>query len=88
MVDTENKEGFFASYKDLTQKVSDVILQIDPKFPYPHGLASNLFEMANNQIYFAEHLPPLTDIHVQNDDYTEVAQMLKFYSKRLLIIDQ
>lgn len=86
-VDSENKEGFFASYKELTQKVSDVILRIDPNFPYPHGLASNLFEMANNQIYFAEHLPKLTDIHVKDDDYSEVASMLTFYSKRLLKID-
>ncbi|NND15586.1 MAG: hypothetical protein HKN89_04620 [Eudoraea sp.] len=83
-VDKENKEGFFMSYKALIQKVADVILEIDAKFPYPHSFATSLFEMANNQIFFAEHLPKLTDVHVNQDDYQEVIDLLKFYKKRML----
>ncbi|MBT8190882.1 MAG: TetR/AcrR family transcriptional regulator [Bacteroidia bacterium] len=82
-VDKENKDGFFKAYKKLIQKVADVILEIDPKFPYPHSFGSNLFEMANNQIYFAEHLPRLTDIHVENDDFKEVVLLMKFYKDRM-----
>ena len=84
-VDTKNKEGFFLSYKNLIQKVADVILKIDPKFPYPHSFASNLFEMANNQIYFAEHLPNLTDLDVENENYNDVRNLLRFYVERMLI---
>ena len=87
-VDNENKEGFFLSYKSLIQKVADVILEIDEKFPYPHSFASELFEMANNQIYFAEHLPKLTDIHVLDENYDEVVTLLKFYKDRLLLKGQ
>lgn len=83
-IDEENKQGFYASYKSLIQKVADVILEIDKKFPYPHSFASTLFEMANNEIYFAEHLPKLTDIKVKNEDYSEVVKLLKFYKKKML----
>ncbi|MBL6643160.1 MAG: hypothetical protein ISP64_00935 [Flavobacteriaceae bacterium] len=85
-VDQENKLGFFKSYKSLIQKVSNVILEIDPKFPYPHSLATNLFEIANNEIYFGEHLPSLTDIKISSDDYTEVSKLLKFYKSKIIKI--
>lgn len=83
-VDNENKEGFFRSYNALIQKVADVILEIDGDFPYPHSFATNLFEMANNQIFFAQHLPRLTDIKVVDEDFCEVVKLLKFYKKRIL----
>lgn len=83
-VDQENKLGFFKSYKCLIQKVANVILEIDPKFPYPHSLATNLFEIANNEIYFGEHLPSLTDIKINGDDYNEVIKLLKFYKSKII----
>ncbi len=83
-VDEENKEGLFLYYKNLTKKVGDVIAEINPKFPYPITLASNLFEMANNQIYFAQHLPRLTDIKVKKEDFSEVEEMLNFFVDQLL----
>ncbi len=83
-VDNENKEGFFKSYKALNQKVADVILEIDPSFPYPHSLASNLFETANNQIFFAEHLPKLTDLKVKSKNYSEVVELIRLFASRML----
>ena len=83
-IDDENKLGFYNSYKALIQKVADVILEIKPSFPYPHSFASTLFEMANNEIYFAEHLPRLTDIKVKNEEYSEVNKLLKFYKCKML----
>jgi len=83
-IDNENKQGFYASYKTLIQKVADVILEINPAFPYPHSFASNLFEMANNEIFFAEHLPRLTDVNTKNEDYSQVNKLLKFYKTKML----
>jgi len=83
-IDEENKQGFYKSYKALTQKVAEVILEVNPKFPYPHSFASTLFEMANNQIYFAEHMPKLTDIKVVKENYCEVNELLKFYIRKML----
>ncbi len=83
-VDKENTEGFFLNYKKLSGKVADVISEINPKFPYPHTLASNLFEMANNHIYFAQHLPKLTDVSVKDDNFEEVEKMLEYFAFTLL----
>ena len=83
-VDEEDKEGFFANYKILTGKVSEIIREVKPDFPYPNTLASNLFEMANNHIYFAQHLPELTDIQVENENYKEVEAMLEYFAFSLL----
>lgn len=83
-VDEENKEGLFLNYKQLAEKVAAIISEVNPDFPYPRALASNLFEMANNQIYFAQHLPRLTDIKVQKDDFCEVEKMLTYFTFQLL----
>lgn len=83
-IDKENKEGFFINYKELSEKVSAVISELNPTFPYPHALASNLFEMANNHIYFAQHLPRLTDVRVEGDNYDSVEEMLKYFAFTLL----
>lgn len=83
-VDDENQEGLFLNYKNLVNKVAQVVLDIQPTFPYPRALASNLFEMSNNHIYFAIHLPKLTDVHVQNDSYDEVEKMLEYFASKML----
>jgi AcrR family transcriptional regulator len=78
-VDKENKEGFFLNYKKLSEKVSLAIQEVNPQFPYPRALASTMFEMANNHIYFAEHLPRLTDVHVEDGNFEEVEKMLEYF---------
>ncbi|MFT4761121.1 MAG: AcrR family transcriptional regulator [Saprospiraceae bacterium] len=83
-VDKENTDGFFLNYKDLCAKVADVISEVNSGFPYPHTLASNLFEMANNHIYFAQHLPRLTDVAVTDGNFDEVEQMLEYFAFTLL----
>ena len=83
-VDEENKTGFFINYKKLSEKISKVILRLNPKFPYPRALASNLFEMANNHIYFAQHLPRLTDVKVKRNDFSQVETMLDYFAFAIL----
>lgn len=76
LVDKENKDGFFTCYKSVVERVMQIILMINPKFSYPRTLASNLFEAANNQIYFAQHLPRLTDIKEKKTMYEDLEKML------------
>lgn len=83
-VDEENGKGFFKNYKQLITMVAEVILEINPKFEYPYALASSLFEMSNDHIYFAKHLPKLTDIKVAKNKYSEVEKMLNYFSAKLL----
>jgi len=60
-VDDENKIGLFAGYKSLVARTSDIILEINPAYKYPHMLISTVIEGAHNQWFFREHLPSLTD---------------------------
>jgi AcrR family transcriptional regulator len=83
-VDKENTEGFFLNYKNLTKKVANAIIDLNPSFPYPRALASSLFEMANNHIYFAQHLPRLTDVKVKNENFEEVEEMIEYFAFSLL----
>ena len=61
-VDEQNKIGYFKAYKNVVQRVSELILEISPNFKYPHMLVSTVIEGAHQQKYFAKHLPVLTDI--------------------------
>lgn len=84
LVDEENKDGFFAKYKSLCNKISKSILQVNPEYPYPNSLASNLIETAQEQIFFAKHLPSLTDIKISGEDYSAIAQFLEHLAFGLL----
>ncbi len=84
-VDEQNREGFFMSYKSLSEKIAAILLQINPSFPYPRALASNLLEMANNHIYFAQHLPRLTDIQKDRDTLQQVEELLIFFAFRMIL---
>lgn len=86
-VDEENKEGFFLTYKSLAKRIAKIIKEVNPDYAYPRALASTLLEMANNHIYFAQHLPSLTDIEVKNDDLSQVEELLEDFAFRVLIRD-
>ena len=83
-VDQENKKGFFLNYKNMVSQVASVLLEIKPDFPYPSALASNLFEMTNNHMYFADHLPRLTDIPQKGSNKKDVEEMLLYFVNKLL----
>jgi AcrR family transcriptional regulator len=83
-VDKENSEGFFMNYKSLCQRIAEFIRQINPKYPYPKALASNLIETAHEQLFFAQHLPGLTDVKVTNQDYSSLTAYLEHIAFDLL----
>ncbi len=60
-IDTENAKGFYKTYKRVVQRVSDLVLEINPTYEFPHMLVSTVIEGAHHQRYFSEHLPALTD---------------------------
>ncbi|MFT5168715.1 MAG: AcrR family transcriptional regulator [Saprospiraceae bacterium] len=81
-VDNDNEDGFFLAYKRLCNKLAVIIKEVRPDFPYPRALASTLIETANNNLYFARHLPRLTDLQVKEDHKslnTQVKEMLIFF---------
>jgi hypothetical protein len=58
--------------------VSDIILEISPKFELPHMLTSTVIEGAHQQKYFADHLPSLTDVTQEKDIISEFYTELVF----------
>ena len=73
-VDNENSEGIFLGYKELVDRVSDIVLEVNAEYKYPHMLISTVIEGSHHQRYFAQHLPRLTDIVEGEDSIT------KFYT--------
>lgn len=67
-VDDENKHGVFSFYKSVVQRVSDIILEINPGYPYPNMLVTTIIEGAHLQRFFGEHLPGLTNCSEKDDD--------------------
>ena len=61
LVDDENKEGVFFTYKSLCESISQLILNVNPSYEYSHSLASTIVESAHDQTFFSKHLPRLTD---------------------------
>jgi AcrR family transcriptional regulator len=60
-VDNENKQGYFAIYKRLVDRLSKMIIAVDPEYPYPSSLASMVMEGTLHQFFLKEHFPALTD---------------------------
>ena len=77
-VDKENKDGLYLGYKQLVGRISDIILEINPKYKYPHMLISTTIEGAHTQRHFAAHLPRLTDVIPGEDSITKFYRELVF----------
>ncbi len=60
------------------QRVSDVMLEIQPEFEFSHTLSSTVMEGIHHQKYFAQHLPSLTDTT------EKPSQMSQFYGDMVL----
>ena len=77
-VDSKNEGGAFVPYKNLVERITQLILQINPQFKYPHMLISTVIEGAHLQRHFATHLPRLTDIIEGEDAVTEFYSQIVF----------
>lgn len=72
LVVNENKNGVFANYKSVIQRVSEIITEINPDYPYPKMLVSTIIEGTHLQRFFVDHLPGLTSLKTTCD--TDVVQ--------------
>jgi hypothetical protein len=51
----------------LCERFSLVIKEYNPKYKYPHSLASSILEIAHTQSFFKQNLPSLTDFPKETD---------------------
>ncbi|WP_420574922.1 TetR/AcrR family transcriptional regulator [Kordia sp.] len=73
-IDSENEKGYYKVYKRVVQRVSNMVVDINPEFECPHMLISTVIEGSHQQRYFSKHLPSLTDTQKGKDIIT------KFYT--------
>ncbi|MDX2173371.1 MAG: TetR/AcrR family transcriptional regulator [Bacteroidota bacterium] len=67
-VSNDNKDRLFKPYKDLCERFSAIIKEYNPKYKFPHSLASTILEMSHAQKFFKQNLPALTDFPREEDD--------------------
>ena len=58
-IDSENEKGFYTVYKQIVNRLSDIIIEINPNYEYPQMLVSSTIDGALHQRYFLEHFPSL-----------------------------
>ncbi len=84
-VDEINKEMVFSPLKSLCSFFAEVISEAKPDFPYSKSFASTLLETAHNQQFFSQHLPKLTDNHIDKMEHKKyVLEYLRFITFSLI----
>ncbi|MTI38410.1 TetR/AcrR family transcriptional regulator, partial [Fulvivirga lutimaris] len=74
-VDSDNKEGLFRGFKSLCKKIADYVEEINPEYKSANSLISTVLQSAHHQLFYAEHLPSLTNLaygknmHAQNEEF-------------------
>ncbi len=71
-VDKVNQEGLFVGYNRLCSRVGAIVKEINPDYRFPTALISTVVESSHDQKFFAEHLPSLTDVKLNNLNDTTV----------------
>lgn len=61
-VDDDNQAGLFGGFKTLTKKITGFIKEVAPLYPFPNSLVSTILLAANEQLFFLEHLPTLSNL--------------------------
>ena len=83
-VNNDRKDGLFSGYRSLCLKLASLLTEFNNNYPYPKALASTVVEASHQQIFFATHLPDLTDLKVQEEDTTQIARFLEDLVFRVL----
>jgi len=76
-VDDDNKEGLFGGFKTLCNKIAGWVTEVNPQYPYPNSLVSTILLTAKQQVFFASHLPSLTNIKTNVNSSVELERFLE-----------
>ena len=70
-VDQENKNGYFVIYKRIVKRLSDIIQNAQPNYPFPESLASTILEGSLHQHFLKDHFTSITncDQHTMPSDF-------------------
>lgn len=77
-IDSENKDGVFSVYKSVVNNVVQMIQTINPNYLYPNMLVTTVIEGSNQQRFFGQHLPKLTNSSSEVDFVEQFYQDMIF----------
>ncbi len=60
-VDQDHQSGLFEGFQALGQRIAGFISETNPAYPYPQSLSSTLLLTVNRQLFFADHIPSLSN---------------------------
>lgn len=60
-VDSDNKKGYFEVYKRVITRISNIILEVNKKYPFALSLASTIVIGSLHQHYLKSHFPLITN---------------------------
>ncbi|PZX56863.1 TetR family transcriptional regulator [Algoriphagus ratkowskyi] len=60
-VDEEHENGIFAQVYSFGERISELIFEINPAYPYPKTLAYTIMESSLLHAFNAKHLPNMTE---------------------------
>ncbi|MGB5943934.1 MAG: TetR/AcrR family transcriptional regulator [Leeuwenhoekiella sp.] len=75
-MDRENKEGYFAIYKRLVERLKNMIIQVNGSYGFPASLASTLIEGSLHQHFLRDHFTSLTDCADSRDNSAFFTNMI------------
>jgi len=67
-VDSENKDGLFANYKRINDRLIANIKEINPDYRFANTMASIIIDSSSQQRFLAVHFPKLTDIDQEGSE--------------------
>ncbi len=76
-VDADNKEGLFRGFKSLCKKITGFIEDINPNYKFANSLISTILQSAHHQLFYAEHLPSLTDLKIGKNMHADNEAFLR-----------
>lgn len=60
-VDEQNKEGFFLVYKRVINRITDMIIDVNPEYKYAKSLTSSIVQGSLHQHFLKDHLTTITN---------------------------
>lgn len=70
-VDEENSDGLFRGFKSLCKLIASFVQETNPGYQFSHSLISTMLEAAHQQVFFARHLPTLTELDKNDPNIDE-----------------
>ncbi|TXE11363.1 TetR/AcrR family transcriptional regulator [Algoriphagus aquimarinus] len=67
-VDVEHESGIFAQVYSFGERISELIFEINPSYPYPKTLAYTVMESSLLHAFNARHLPGMTEQSLDSEN--------------------